>query len=338
MKKAIEANRMSASQYVVYGPPISLFTRKLESAMLFYGAPFERADKTAENGPMLESRSGSHQVPILTTPENWMLADTTPILDLLDSRFPHRRLFPEGPNGVLVHVVEEILDEWIARTMVHYRWHYDENTRAVVSQLLDREVSLEESRAFPLAKWGPRACRATGTESLQQQKQVEIEYLELMAALELQLATTRYALGDRPTAADTILLGGLRAHTNADPIPNLSAYARVCNWDDQTADEWKGDGELAVFPDSTPFANHVLELGRTCYSEFVLGNAEALRSGDKAFTIETYGEDVSYLTRPYPEQSRRMVQARIRDRLSTAEHLQVGGWLESRGLVECFMP
>jgi glutathione S-transferase len=330
--------REVATDYIVYGPDISLFTRKLEAAMRFYGAPCRRAQKTAENGPELESRSGSHQVPVLRTPENWVIADTTPILDLLDGRFPGRRLFPEGPIGVLVHVVEEILDEWLARTMVHYRWHYEENTREVVSQLLGRQVSLEEAREFPLAKWGPRACRATGTESPHQQKQVEVEYLAIMDALEAQLSESLYALGNRPTAVDTILLGGLRAHTNADPVPDLSAYRRVLAWDAKGADEWNGGGELAPFPGSSPFAEHVLELGRSCYADFVLGNARALEEGAKAFEIETYGEVVSYLARPYPEQSRRMVQERIRSRLLETERREVGEWLEARGLAECFMP
>src|SRR5262249_51701737 len=163
----------------------------------------------------------------LQTPENWMLADTTPILDLLDGRFPQRRLFPAGPLGVLVHVVEEILDEWCARVMVHYRWHYEENTRHVVAAILGREVSLEEAREPPIAKWGPRACRATGTETPHQQKHAEQEYLTLLHALEGQLGRTRYALGDRSTAVDAILLGGLRAHTNADPVPDLSEFPRV---------------------------------------------------------------------------------------------------------------
>jgi glutathione S-transferase len=324
--------------YTLYGGPISLFTRKLEAALRFYGAPHTLAPKLPQNADEVGQRAGTHQVPVLHTPEDWMIADTTPLLDLLDSRFPTRRLFPEGPLGVLVHVAEEILDEWFARTMVHYRWHYEENTRHVVRAILGRDVSADEAREFPLAKWGPRACRATGTESEHQQRAVEREYLAMLDALERQLGDSRFALGDRPSAVDAILLGGLRAHTNSDPIPDLSEYHRVVAWDEKEADRWKGDGELAPFPASTPFAEHLLSVGAECYAPFLLGNSRAVADGAKAFVVRTYGEEVSYLTRPYPERSRRMIQTRIRDRLDSGEREMVNGWLEARGLAECFAP
>jgi glutathione S-transferase len=328
----------AATDYRVYGGPISLFTRKLECALRFYGAPHSLVRKEVLGEDEVAARAGTRQIPVLETPEGWMIADTTPLLDLLDGRFPARRLFPEGPLGVMVHVIEEILDEWLARTMVHYRWHYPENTRHVVAILLGRDVTIEEAQEHPLAQWGPRSCRATGTESDHQQREVEREYLAVLDALETQLAQTPFALGDRPTAVDAILLGGLRAHTNADPIPDLSSFARVLAWDAERADTWNGGGEWVSFPSGNPFADHVLALGAECYSPFVLGNARALEAGEKAFVITTYGEEVSYLTRPYPERSRKMVQARIRDRLDAAERKQVVEWLEGRRLAECFAP
>ncbi len=115
------------STYRIYGGELSYFTRKLEAAMIFYGAPFEMLDKNEHDPREIEARSGTHQVPVLQTPENWMIGDTTPLMRLLDDRFPARRMFPKGPLGILVQVVEEYFDEWIARTMVHYRWHYPES-------------------------------------------------------------------------------------------------------------------------------------------------------------------------------------------------------------------
>ncbi len=329
----------AAPGYMIHGIPQSLFTRKLEAAFAFYGLPFERAPRGIGEGGVGQ-RAGTHQIPILETPEGWALADTTPILELLDARYPTRRLFPAGRLGVLVHVVEEILDEWVARVMVHFRWHYIENTVHVIEELTGETLSADAAREHPMARWGPRACRATGTESEGQQKAAETEYLGLLQALDAQLEHTAFALGDRPTAVDAILLGGLHAHTHADPIPDLSPYGRVVAWAEGGAFEAAARVEgrdLAPFPASTPFAQHVVALGAAEYAPFVVANAQALAAGRKAFEIDTYGETTSYLARPYPERSRRMIQRRISEQLIPEDREEVEGWLRDVGL-QCFQP
>ena len=142
--------------YLLYGSIPSLFTRKLEAALEFYRAPFEFRSKGSQPDPKtLELRAGTHQVPLLQTPEDWLLADTTPILEMLDHRFPDRRLFPPGPLGVLAHMVEECLDEWVARVMVHYRWHYPESAR-YASEIISNG---DPARAETVRGWGPRLPR-----------------------------------------------------------------------------------------------------------------------------------------------------------------------------------
>ena len=229
------------SPYIIYGGELSYFTRKLEAAMKFYGADFEMKGKTPELREEIEHRSGTHQVPVLHTPENWMIADTTPLMAMLDGRFPRRRLFPPGPLGVLVHVVEEYFDEWIARTMVHYRWHYEESARFASLRMSGGN----EAAAARVLDWGPRACRATGTESEIQQHAAEAEYVRILEAAEAQLKDTPYLLGHRPTAVDCIVLGGLRAHTNMDPDPKkiTAGYPGVIAWSDTEADQCQHDAE-----------------------------------------------------------------------------------------------
>ena len=60
-------------RYVLYGGELSYFTRKLEAALILYGADFEFRGKTADVREELEMRSGTHQVPVLHTPENWLI-------------------------------------------------------------------------------------------------------------------------------------------------------------------------------------------------------------------------------------------------------------------------
>ena len=326
------------AKYIIHGVPMSLFTRKLEAAFEFYDVAYQQERKGTRDGSELESRGGSHQIPLLQTPENWVLADTTPIISMMDERYPQRRMFPTGLAGVMVHVIEEILDEWVARVMVHYRWHYSENTQDVLSRGFGVELSLEDAVKHPVAQWGPRACRATGTELIEHQQAAEDEYINMLEVLENQLGQTPFALGDRPSAVDCMLMGGLRAHTNRDPIPDLSRFKRVLAWDSKAASNWQGEGQALEFPVNTEFAHHIIKLGRDHYAPFLLGNAQALAQGHKSFIVDTYGTPCSYLTRPYPEQSRQMISHRIKHQLNTDERHEAQAWLHSIGLAECFFP
>ncbi len=317
-------------QYTIYGGELSLFTRKLEAAMIFYGADHRVLAKNPANSELIELRAGTHQVPVLHTPENWMIADTTPLIRMLDGRFAERALFPADELGVLVHVLEEHFDEWIARVMVHYRWHYPESAKFAAAKIADGNQDAAER----ILSWGPRACRATGTESPHQREAAEAEYLRVLTAAEAQLKDTAYLLGDRPTALDCIVLGGLRAHTYMDPDPKrvVSGFPTVVEWAQSRADRWDGSGELAPFPRSTPFAQAVLGEMADTYAPFVLANRDAQAAGAKAFRCDTYGEEVSYLSRPYPELARNMVIERISKLNSPA----VADWLKAHRLAATF--
>ncbi len=321
--------------WTLYGAPISLFTRKLEAALEFHAIAFENASRDDSNRAELEARAGTHQIPVLATPFGWTLADSTPIIMWLDTLNPNRRLFPADTAGVLVHVIEEVLDEWVSRVMVHYRWHYPDNAHFVIETITGTRVTRAEALAHPLAQWGLRACRATGTENAPQQAAAESEYLGLIAALEAQLGQTRYALGDRPTAVDAALIGGLRGHTLHDPIPDLNAFPRVCQWALQS-EPWDGHGELVPLPDSTPFAAHMLELATTRYRPFALANRAAREAGKKTFSCQCYGQEVSFLARAYPETSRRLLAQRVHHGVSAAARAATHDWLAARGLADCF--
>ena len=321
-----------SQNYTIYGGPLSYFSRKLQAAMIFYGADFTFAEKRQNDSELIETRSGTHQVPVLHTPENWMIADTTPIMRMLDTRFPGREMFPPGPLGILTHILEEYFDEWIARTMVHYRWHYKES-----AEFASMAIALGDQRAAATVRgWGPRACRATGTESEIQQEQAELEYIRIVEAMDEQLQESRYLLGDRPSAVDCIVLGGLWAHTNNDPTPKkmMANYPRVTDWADSAAD-WDGSGELVPFPESTTFANFILNEIRGTYLPFVMANCAAVKAGAKAFHANIYGEAVSFLTRAYPEQSRQMILHAIEQLVSDEQYL-VADWLASKKLATCF--
>ncbi|MEM7709143.1 MAG: glutathione S-transferase family protein [Pseudomonadota bacterium] len=335
-RKGEPANQISRpDQYVVYGWGRSYFTHKLTAALDYYNAKWEMRPKTAEVERELRLRSGTHQVPVLHTPENWMIADTTPLLRMLDARFPDRAMFPDGALGVLVHMVEEYFDEWIARTTVHWRWNYPEN-----HEQLSLDAAYGDSElASRIAEWGVKVCRATGVSSQQQQAAAEAEYRRILDAVTTQLAQTPFLLGSRPCAVDCIVLAGLRAHFFHDPAPRnalYDAYPAVVAWVEQDAAQWHGEGNLELFPKATSFARFVLGEMVGTYQPYVLGNRHALEQGDRAFVINVYDEAVSYLARPYIEESRRMIVDRIAGDLTTVDQAAVRAWLGEVGLEKAF--
>lgn len=297
-------------KYTCYGHDLSYFTRKLEAALIFYGADFDNvAVQLSGVTEDARKRAGTHIIPVLETPERWALWDTTPMLFLLDSRFPDRKMMGDGLDGLLVHLIENFLDEWLGRTMVHYRWHYDE-CAAIAAPALGLN---DEAVAKGIAAWGLKACRATGVESPHQQAMAEAEYARILTAAETQLGKTAYLMGDAPTAVDAVILGGLRAHTMVDPVPRrlVEQYPKVWNWAESGADNWNGFGHTAVFDNPTRFALAMLDEMQTAFVPFILGNKDAVARGDKLFERTVFNEDVTYLTRPYPEKARQMVEAHI---------------------------
>lgn len=321
--------------YTLYGWKRSYFTRKLEAALIFYGASYELQRITKRNEKEIRYRAATHQIPVLHTPENWMIADTTPIVMMLDSRFLERYMFPSGEAGVLVSMLEEYFDEWVSRTSVHWRWNYEENHELLSMDATDGDINA----AKELVSWGKRVCRATGVTSETQKIEAEKEYLRILAAAEKQLTQTAYLLGDRPTAVDCIFLGGLRAHFNYDPAPKKvinQSYPHTIEWCEKLANQWNGSGELADFPETTYFGRFILEEMVNTYKPFVLGNKDAIANKDKAFIATIYGEQVSYLARPYIEQSRKMIVNRINTTLTKDKKRIVKSWLSEIGLAEVF--
>jgi glutathione S-transferase len=328
---------MTSERYVVYGMDRSYFSRKLEAAMQWYGLPFDFTAKTMVLAPDIESKSGTRQVPVLVTPEGEYLRDTTPILLALDERVPERRMFPPGTLGVLVHLVEEWFDEWLPRTALHYRWNFPdsaEKARADIAAQIAPEAQPEVQATIGqgIQHWGTRACRATGMSEAAPQRAAEDEYRHIMTAIDEQLKTTRFLLGDRPCVVDAVVLGGLRAHFDADPAPRtvIEDLTALRAWLDGGC-EWDGAGELAPFPESTGLARVVLAAIGNTLLPYALANRDALTNGDKAFVIAVHGNEVSYRARPYVEESRQMIATRVSS-LDATTAATVAGWLDDRGL------
>jgi glutathione S-transferase len=330
------------SSYTIYGFELSYFTRKMEAAFRLHGVPFEGRSKTVLNWRRLERGSGSRLVPVVKLPDGRLVADSTPIIERLDTLKPERRLFPGGPAGVLVRLVEEWLDEWFPRSVIHYRWQYPECSD-FAGDALTREAApwvpafARRHLRRRIVGWGEGVCRHQGLDRELQKRAVEEEAQRVWAGLDEQLRRTPYAMGDRPTAVDAVLLGALRGHYLQDPIPRriMDRFTRVLEWE-PGADTWDGSGEIAPFPEGTDFARMILGEMSGAYRAFILANARALERGERNFEVRLHGEELSLRSRKYSEKSRRMLRSQLEQGLKSSDRTLVADWLAENSLDDVF--
>jgi glutathione S-transferase len=328
--------------YTVYGFELSYFTRKMEAALRLYGLPFRRRSKTLLNWRRLERLSGCRKVPIVVTPDGRVLSDTTPMIDHLDAALPARRLFPDGVDGIVVRLVEEWLDEWFPRTVLHFRWQYADSAGSA-SAAIAREIApwlpapLRRPLRRRIASWGVRACRAFGLDDAGERQAAQADAAAVWQALNHQLGETRWALGNRPTAVDAVLLGALRGHYLVDPAPRrlMERWPLVLDWAGR-ADDWDGTGEPLPFPACTGFAATVLERMGGSYRSWVLAHTAAVERGERSFSAEIGGRLLSFRTQrpPDPAASRRRLVERLHRELGAGERREAAAWLAGRGLAE----
>jgi glutathione S-transferase len=292
----------------------------------------------------------SHQIPVLVTKENWCVADSTPMLTLLDAKLPHKRFYPKGIVGALAAVLEEYFDEWSARWCIHTRWMTTEETaqHAAAFMMAERSMPDDARKAAQenVISWGRRAARAIGVNSEIQRAESEKELLRIYSSFDAHLQSAKFVFGNAPTAVDTVIMGGLRAHFLHDLYPSqlLSNFSNVVAWHDA----WGGSisesdvvaGNLTV-DNLPPFVELLLQEMGAGFKDFVLGMKHARVKKSKAAVITMYGEEVSYLYRPYAEKSRKMLVEKLQTHLgscSAEEKAEFQKIMSKFGLSELYLP
>ena len=85
---------MYPGEYTLIGNELSFFTRKLEAQLRFQQVPWHYQFKTEARREALEAKAGTHFIPLLSTPDRWLLQDTISIGPFLNERFSETPVIP----------------------------------------------------------------------------------------------------------------------------------------------------------------------------------------------------------------------------------------------------
>jgi glutathione S-transferase len=298
---------MYQGDYELIGSELSFFTRKLEAQLRFQRIPWRYQFKTQDRSAELEARAGTHFIPLLQTPDRWLLSDTIAIGPLLNDRFNSRTVIPNTPTQrATCFILEDAFNHWLGKSCLHSRWCYPENVRWIgirfgANLMLDRSISEPVSEqeeallsSFGLTMhegFGKHACEVNGVGPDAEQL-VKADFQAMLKALASHLKNHAFLLRPRPCLADFALAGAFKAHYTLDPEPRswlrkheeaLSNYTnRLFTEPDHNLQPWFADDQL---PESLTV---ILDYLQSSYFTYANANLEAITANEK-YVIYDYG-------------------------------------------------
>lgn len=274
--------------YRMYGAEFSLYSGKLRSYLRKKGLDFEEiAPSILTYRRFIVPRTGVAYIPVLQTPEDDVVQDTTEIIDFLEKRHPERSVYPSGPRQRLVSLLLEVYgDEWLIIPAMHYRWNFPGENQPFIDEEFGRLL-------FP---WFPRMMQrilgrrvgkrfsgflpALGISEATRQG-VESSWLALLADLERHFSRHAFVLGARPCIGDFGLIGPMYAHLHRDPHPGrlMREHApNVCSWVERMMSPKPADGDF--LPDDAVADTLMPVLGRMAQEQLPVLMDTARRLSD----------------------------------------------------------
>lgn len=288
-----------SERYQLIGANGSPYSMKLRAIMRYRRLPFDWVQRTSRNAGQF-AHVRPPLVPMLVYPgQSEYHVDSTPLAYDLERRHPGRRsILPDDPvHGYLAHLIEDMADEWLTKTMFHYRWAYAPDIRYASHWIADD--------GFPDARGDDRAAKAKEFARRQIDRMalvgctpanapiIEQSFLAVLDLLESHVGLHSYLFGARPSLADFGLFGQLKTlATDPTPMAIMRARAqRTEDWvrqlDDASGIEGAWLAPDAPLPDATV---GLLELAGAVYLPFLAANAAALENGQSTFHLELHGK------------------------------------------------
>jgi glutathione S-transferase len=258
MPKKHRIDRMvMTDRYQLLGAEISYFTGKVRAYLRFKDIPYDeiKADRDVYLNVILP-RTGVAMMPVLISPDDIAVQDTSDIIDFLEERFPEPSIYPSTPRqGTVARLFELYGDEWMKIPAMHYRWNYNaeamylEFGRVSQPELSEAEqIAVGKETCKPFQGSLPILGVTPATE-----RAVEASYEQLLRDLDAHFAVHPYLLGTRPSIGDFGMIGPLYAHQYRDPAsgeimkriaPNVAKWVERMNAPEPKSGEFLSGDEI----------------------------------------------------------------------------------------------
>jgi len=285
-----------AEIYRVHGIELSPYSVKVRSYFRYKGIPHRWIPRSLDAEGEYQKYAKLPLVPLVVTPENEGIQDSTPIIERIEALHPEPSIHPTDPVARFISVLlEEFGDEWGNKWMFHYRWAREADVLSAAGRIARSMMSTADDAqlANGIAMVRERMVNRVsfvGSNPVTA-PQIEDSFRETLTILEPHFAKRAYLFGQRPAFADFAMWGQLyNAWTDPTPgaiinatAPNLLAWIHRMLWP-------RAEGNFEPWSSLAPTLTPLLErqVGRL-FMPWTVANALALANGREEFSVELGG-------------------------------------------------
>ena len=304
--------------YRLWCDPNSPYSCKLRTYMNYKEIPYKRVRINLHGYyNSIVKKVGMSIMPIIETPDNQVMQDTTPIIEEFESTFKSRSCIPDDNRlKFIMWLMEDFGDEYLPRFSMHYRWG-NKQSRNTLSHRLGRSMSygdlnMSAPKMAPIILSRQSAFDShLGLSSDKVRKSLDLQLIDFLGLLESHFESYQFLLGDRPSVADFAIYGHLHAHLFNDPYSAelMEVHGpQTCNWLDTISEfgDTRGNigqslfgGWIDLDSDNIESLSSIITYISKTYIPFMSANALASTLGEKHFTTEIYSEKTEFSTFQY---------------------------------------
>ena len=301
--------------YRIIGAELSPFSVKVRSYFRFKDISHQWIVRSLDVQQQYGEYFRIPVIPLVITPDDQSMQDSTPIMEALESQYPETAADPKDSTLRFVSaLLEEFGDEWANKWMFHYRWRREIDQQSAAGRLAGMMLpQASESDLAPIVQQVlermPGRLWFVGS-SDETAPIIESNFDAALSQLDAHLAERAYLLGQRPCFGDFGLYCQIyNAWTDPTPgvfiggrYPNVLAWAQRMLWPTVEGDF---EGWATLQPTLAPFLkDHV----GGYFMPWTLANEGAINRGEEEFSTELAGQ--SWTQKPQKYHAKSLVALR----------------------------
>lgn len=316
-------------EYRVIGSEESPYSVKVRSYFRYKSLPHQWLTRN-QAGDLFQTHAKLPLVPLVVTPDDEGLQDSTPIIERTEAAHPEPSIHPDDPICRFVStLLEEFGDEWGNKWMFHFRWAREVDQLACSRRLAAgmMEGASDEELAAAAGNIRERMINRVWFvgSSAKTTQQIEESFKDTIALLEPHLASRPYLFGARPAFGDFGLWGQLY-NAHRDPTPRAIIDVQAPNtlaWIERMA-EPTAQGDFEPWSSLAGTLSPVLrDQVADLFLPWSNANAQAIAENSDSFSVKLRGSEWEQKPQKYHAKSLQVLKAKYQALTGNSDLAQV---------------